>query len=94
MTAVSLAMDTALNQLCQGITKPINSEYLGRVVDDYDYTTGLGDQAGWTFLESADPDIQFAGLVGDSYAIKSTDNLQPYARYIYADVATSAKIVH
>ncbi len=68
--------------------------YQGRVVDDYDYTTGLGDQAGWTFLDSADPDIQFAGLVGDSYAIKSTKNLLPYARYVYADVATSAKIVH
>ena len=68
--------------------------YQGRVVGDYDYTTGLGDQGGWTFLESSDPDIQFAGLVGDAYAIKSTENLLPYARYIYADVATSAKIVH
>ena len=68
--------------------------YQGRVVDDYEYTTGLGDQSGWTFLESADPDIQFGGLVGDTYAIKSKKNLLPYAQYIYGDVATSAKIVH
>jgi type II secretory pathway pseudopilin PulG len=68
--------------------------YQGRVVGNYEYVTGTGDQSGWTFLESADPDIQFAGLLGDAYAIKSTDNLLPYARYIYGDVATSAKIVH
>jgi prepilin-type N-terminal cleavage/methylation domain-containing protein len=68
--------------------------YQGKVVDNYDYTTGTGDQTGWTYLESADPGIQFAGLVGDSYAIKSTENLLPYARYVYGDVATSAKIVH
>lgn len=68
--------------------------YQGRVVGNYEYVTGGGDLSGWTFLESADPDIQFAGLIGDAYAIKSTENLLPYARYVYADVATSAKIVH
>ncbi len=68
--------------------------YQGRVVGAYDYTTGDGDQSGWTFLDSADPNIQFAGLAGDTYALKSTDNLLPYARFIYGDVATSAKIVH
>lgn len=68
--------------------------YNGRVVEDLDYVLGTGDQAGWVFLPSADPDIQFGGLMGDTYAVKSKENLQPYALYIYGDVATSAKIVH
>ena len=68
--------------------------YNGRVVEDLEYVTGTGDQAGWVFLPSNDPNIQFAGLMGDTYAIKSKENLQPYALYVYGDVATAAKIVH
>jgi type II secretory pathway pseudopilin PulG len=68
--------------------------YNGRVVEDLEYVTGSGDQAGWIFLASNDPDIQFGGLMGDTYAIKSKENLQPYALYVYGDVATAAKIVH
>jgi type II secretory pathway pseudopilin PulG len=68
--------------------------YNGRVVADLEYVTGTGDQAGWIFLASNDPDIQFGGLMGDTYAIKSNENLQPYALYVYGDVATAAKIVH
>ena len=68
--------------------------YNGRIAADLEYVTGSGDQGGWIFLHSNDPDIQFAGLVGDAYAIKSKENLEPYARYVYADVATAAKIVH
>ena len=68
--------------------------YNGRVVADLEYVTGTGDQAGWVFLPSNDPSIQFGGLMGDTYAIKSKENLQPYALYIYGDVATAAKIVH
>ena len=68
--------------------------YNGRVAADIDYVTGAGDQGGWIFLASADADIQFGGLMGDSYAIRSKENLQPYALYVYGDVATSAKIVH
>ncbi len=67
--------------------------YNGRVVEDLEYVTGTGDQAGWVFLPSNDPNIQFAGLAGDSYAIKSTENLMPYALYVYGDVATAAKII-
>ena len=68
--------------------------YNGRVAEDVEYVTGAGDQGGWIFLPSSDPDIQFGGLMGDAYAMKSKKDLTPYARYVYADVATSAKIVH
>ena len=68
--------------------------YNGRVVEDLEYVTGTGDQGGWIFLPSADADIQFGGLIGDEYAVKSKENLQPYALYVYGDVATSVKIVH
>lgn len=68
--------------------------YNGRIVEDLEYVNGAGDQGGWIFLPSNDADIQFGGLAGDSYAIKSKENLQPYALYIYGDVATAAKIVH
>jgi len=67
--------------------------YNGRVVEDLEYVTGTGDQTGWIFLASNDASIQFGGLMGDSYAIKSKENLMPYALYVYGDVATAAKIV-
>jgi type II secretory pathway pseudopilin PulG len=68
--------------------------YGGRVIGNFEYVTNGSDLSGWSFLASDDVDIQFAGITGDAYAIRSTDNLLPYALYIYGDVATSAKIVH
>jgi type II secretory pathway pseudopilin PulG len=68
--------------------------YGGRVIGNFEYVTSSSDFTGWSFLASADTDIQFGGIIGDAYAIRSTDNLQPYALYIYGDVATAAKIVH
>ncbi len=70
--------------------------YDGNVVEDLDYIGGTtaGNQAGWNFFPSDSPDIRFNGITADQYAIRSNDDLLPYARYVYGDVATSAKIVH
>lgn len=68
--------------------------YNGRVVDDLDYCTIDGGGGDWNFFLSNDPDIRFGGPGIDEYAVKSKKNLLPYARYVYADVATGAKIVH
>jgi Tfp pilus assembly protein PilE len=68
--------------------------YGGRIIGNFEYVTSTSDMSGWSFMASSDPDIQFGGITGDAYAIRSTDNLLPYALYIYGDPATSAKIVH
>lgn len=70
--------------------------YDGKVVEDIEYIGGTtaGDQGGWIFTPSNSPDIRFAGIKDDQYALRSKKNLLPYANYIYADPATSAKIVH
>ncbi len=69
--------------------------YHGKVVEDLDYCGGGGAcQGNWNFFVSNDPDIRFGGPGPDQYAVKSKKELIPYARYIYADVATSAKIIH
>jgi len=67
--------------------------YSGRVVGDFDYCTNGGGGGDWNFFLSNDDDIRFGGPGIEAYAIKSKKNLLPYARYIYADVATTAKIV-
>jgi type II secretory pathway pseudopilin PulG len=70
--------------------------YGGRVVGNFEYIGGAtaGNQGGWNFFPSNSTDIQFSGIEADGYAIKSTQNLSPYALYVYGDNATSAKIVH
>jgi type II secretory pathway pseudopilin PulG len=70
--------------------------YDGRVVEDVTYIGGLtaGDQGGWNFVHSNDPDIRIAGITGAEYALKSKKNLLPYAVFVYGDAATSAKIIH
>ncbi len=70
--------------------------YDGRVVEDVEYIGGsnAGDQTGWSFVPSNSPDIRFAGISGQQYALKSNKNLLPYASYVYGDAATAAKIVH
>lgn len=70
--------------------------YDGNVVENLDYIGGItaGNQAGWNFFPSASTDIRFNGITADQYALRSKDDLLPYARYIYGDVATSAKIIH
>lgn len=70
--------------------------YDGRVREDLEYIGGTtaGDQGGWIFAPSNSADIRFAGITGQQYALKSIENLLPYANYVYGDAATSAKIVH
>ncbi len=70
--------------------------YGGKVVDNLAYIGGAtaGNQGGWEFFASNSPEIRFSGPTAMEYAIKSTDELLPYALYIYGDAATSAKIVH
>jgi type II secretory pathway pseudopilin PulG len=70
--------------------------YGGRVIADLDYIGGTtaGDQAGWNFFTSNSTDIRFGGPTNQGYAIRSKESLLPYALYVYADVATSATIVH
>jgi type II secretory pathway pseudopilin PulG len=70
--------------------------YDGKVVEDIEYIGGstAGDQGGWIFTPSNSPDIRFAGIDSDQYALRSMKNLLPFANYIYGDAATSAKIVH
>lgn len=69
--------------------------YDGRIAEDVVYIGGSSaDQTGWNFIHSNSPDIQFGGITGQQYALKSKKNLLPYANFIYGDAATSAKIVH
>ena len=70
--------------------------YGGRVVADLEYIGGTtaGNQGGWDFFASHSLDIRFAGPDDQGYAIRSKENLLPYALYVYGDVSTSAKIVH
>jgi len=70
--------------------------YGGRVVANFEYIGGstAGNQAGWNFFPSNSADIRFGGPTDQQYCLKSTVNLLPYAQYVYADAATSAKIVH
>jgi len=70
--------------------------YDGRIIGNFEYIGGAtaGDHGGWDFFASNSTDIKFAGPTNQEYAIKSTENLLPYALYVYGDAATSAKIVH
>jgi prepilin-type N-terminal cleavage/methylation domain-containing protein len=70
--------------------------YAGNVVEDVEYIGGAtaSNQGGWNFFASHSPDIRFSGIGFDEYALKSKDNLLPYALYIYGDVSTVAKVVH
>ena len=70
--------------------------YGGRVVADLDYIGGTTaeDQADWEFFASNSIDIRFNGPTIQEYAIKSKEELLPYALYVYGDIVTSAKIVH
>lgn len=70
--------------------------YDGRIVEDVTYIGGTtaGDQDGWNFIHSNSPDIRFAGVSNQQYALKSKKNLLPYANFVYGDAATAAKIVH
>lgn len=70
--------------------------YGGRVAAEVEYIGGMtaGDQGGWDFFASNSHDIRFSGPNNQGYAIRSTENLLPYALYIYGDVATTARIVH
>lgn len=69
--------------------------YGGRVAGNLEYIGGLtaGNTAGWDFFASNSDDIKFGGPSDQEYAIRSTENLLPYALYIYGDAATSAKII-
>ena len=69
--------------------------YDGRQIANLEYIGGTtaDQQAGWNFFNSNSPEIQFNGPTQDEYALRSTEELLPYARYVYADVATSAKVV-
>jgi type II secretory pathway pseudopilin PulG len=70
--------------------------YGGRVIGDFEYIGGAsaGNNGGWDFFASNSSEIRFAGPTNQGYAIRSTENLLPYALYIYGDIATAAKIVH
>jgi type II secretory pathway pseudopilin PulG len=70
--------------------------YGGRVAEDLEYIGGItaANQGGWDFFASNSDDIRFGGPDNQGYAVRSTDNLLPYALYVYGDVATAAKIVH
>ncbi|MBU8922079.1 MAG: hypothetical protein KOO63_09700 [Bacteroidales bacterium] len=69
--------------------------YGGRVIEDLDYIGGTtaANQGGWSFNPSNSVDIKFNGPTVMDYAVRSKENLLPYALYIYGDAATSAKIV-
>jgi type II secretory pathway pseudopilin PulG len=70
--------------------------YGGRIVANFDYIGGptAGNTGGWNFFPSNSADIRFGGPTAQQYCLKSTENLLPYAQYVYADAATSAKVVH
>lgn len=70
--------------------------YGGRIVDDLEYIGGAtaDDQGGWEFFASNSNDIRFNGPTNQEYSLRSKNSLLPYALYVYADAATSAKIVH
>ena len=70
--------------------------YGGRVAAQLEYIGGASaaNQGGWDFFGSNSDDIRFAGPTNQEYAIRSTQNLLPYALYVYGDAATSAKIIH
>ncbi len=70
--------------------------YGGRVAEDLEYIGGTtaANQGGWDFFASNSDDIRFSGPDDQGYAIRSKENLLPYALYVYGDIATSAKIVH
>ncbi|MDZ7860545.1 MAG: type II secretion system protein [Candidatus Krumholzibacteriota bacterium] len=70
--------------------------YNGKVIEDLEYIGGAtaDQQGGWSFFASNSKDIQLAGPKSGQYAIRSTGNLLPYARFVYGDPITSAKIVH
>ena len=70
--------------------------YGGRVINNLEYIGGVtaGNQGGWSFFASNSIEIQFAGPTNDQYALRSTESLLPYARYIYGDPVTFSKIVH
>ncbi len=70
--------------------------YGGRVAANLEYIGGptAVNQAGWDFFASNSIDIRFSGPTIQEYAIRSKDDLLPYALYVYGDAATSAKIVH
>ncbi|MCD6380444.1 type II secretion system protein [bacterium] len=70
--------------------------YGGRVLNKLQYIGGTtaGNQAGWSFFASNSVDIKFSGPTSDQYALRSTENLLPYARYVYGDPNTFSKIVH
>ncbi|MBN1165190.1 MAG: type II secretion system protein [Candidatus Krumholzibacteriota bacterium] len=70
--------------------------YGGRVPVDVEYIGGAtaGNQDGWDFFMSHSVDIRFNGPSQTEYAMRSKENLLPYALYVYGDAATSAKIVH
>ncbi len=69
--------------------------YDGRQIATLEYIGGTtaDQQGGWNFFNSSDPDIKFNGPTQDQYALRSTEDLLPYARYVYADVATTAKVI-
>jgi type II secretory pathway pseudopilin PulG len=69
--------------------------YDGRQVPNIEYIGGTtaGNQGGWNFFNSNSAEIKFNGPTQDEYAIRSTEELLPYARYVYGDVATSAKVI-
>ena len=70
--------------------------YGGRVAEDLEYIGGITsvNQGGWEFFASHSIDIRFSGPTAQEYAIRSKEELLPYALYIYGDAATSAKIIH
>ncbi|HSG27163.1 MAG TPA: type II secretion system protein [Candidatus Krumholzibacterium sp.] len=69
--------------------------YGGRSIDNLEYIGGTTapNQGGWEFFASYSNEIRFNGPTTQEYAIRSTENLLPYALYIYGDAATSAIIV-
>jgi type II secretory pathway pseudopilin PulG len=70
--------------------------YGGRVIADFEYIGGAtaGNNGGWDFFASNSDEIRFGGPDNQGYAIRSTENLLPYALYVYGDIATAAKVVH
>ena len=70
--------------------------YGGRVINNFEYIGGTtaDNQGGWSFFASNSVDIKFNGPTNDQYALRTTENLLPYARYVYGDPVTFSKIVH
>ncbi len=70
--------------------------YGGRVPAQLEYIGGTtaANQGGWDFFASNSDDIRFGGPTNQEYAIRSKQNLLPYALFIYGDAATAAKIIH